>query len=82
MGLRKRSRTRVLDYREIRAFLAAPQSPRRPIALLPRTDRDRQRIGEVSRMRWSYIDLEMRPGLYLATLRNQRTITPFRFPMP
>ncbi|MES4991018.1 tyrosine-type recombinase/integrase [Agrobacterium radiobacter] len=64
MGLRKRSRTRVLDYREIRAFLAAaaatPPAYRHCFRALIETG---QRIGEVSRMRWSYIDLEMKTWL-------------------
>lgn len=64
MGLRKRSRTRVFDYREIRAFLAAaaatPPPYRHCFRALIETG---QRIGEVSRMRWSYIDLEMKTWL-------------------
>lgn len=64
MGLRKRLRTRVLDYREIRAFLAAaaatPPPYRDCFRALIETG---QRIGEVSRMRWPYIDLEMRTWL-------------------
>ncbi|MGR9296989.1 tyrosine-type recombinase/integrase [Rhizobium leguminosarum] len=64
MGLRKRRRSRVLDYREIRAYLtaaaAAPHPYRDCLRALIETG---QRIGEVSRMRWSLIDLEMKTWL-------------------
>lgn len=67
MNLRRKLRTRVLDYLEIRAFLAA-------MAAMPKPFRDclfalihtGQRIGAVSRMRWSHLDLLMKTWLIAA----------------
>ncbi|MDX1195820.1 DUF4102 domain-containing protein [Sinorhizobium medicae] len=59
MKLRKRVRSRVFDYREIHAFITAAASMEYPYGPFARTLLEvGQRNGEVSKMRWSHLDLE------------------------
>ncbi|MDW9783687.1 tyrosine-type recombinase/integrase [Sinorhizobium meliloti] len=64
MGLKRSLRTRVLEYREIRAYLAAAAATPPPYSDCFRALIETgQRIGEVSTMRWSRLDLEMKTWL-------------------
>jgi integrase len=67
MNLRRKLRTRVLDYVEIRAFIATMAATPRPfrdsLFVLLHTG---QRIGAVLKMRWSHLDLEMKTWLIAA----------------